>query len=525
MLSRLIVINPDSDVPPRLANDPFMNQPNKNNFIIVNGAATEFANIEKCVRRIYACAKVLKTLSGDHPNHADVEKKQGTAEFDLTSTIETTFNQVWYPAYDPGKKAVRLVSTKLSLRSAREAGKKPELQGEAAVSEALVGAGKLYLQVEGDEKVLDTLLARANDILWAGDKRLSWPDLQARAREIGRFPFLPPGGLEAVRKHALVKDSWRERHGKLIKGPFDPDKTRVSVSTESHDAVTGEATIAVQALDAGPAPRIHWAAGAAVSAASDELRELRFKTRELRLSFLAVDPTKQAPTGEPTVWKNGISILFDEKPSVDGREVTLLVTPSAASIRYTTDASSPRASGVEYGGPFTVPADQDVLVRVLAVDGDIEADADKRFDRRGQTGGGGTGHPANRVPTVREHVDERKPAVLVSGALSWTATKGTYDALDALQAAKASAVGKRLTVGEGDRAIAMALGSDTVVFGERLKGLLTAARAALEVEEATATMSLKSVRFPTGADLIAFLDATRIEVGDPRGVIHQGEGV
>ena len=34
---RLIVINPDSDLPPKLANDLFMNQPSKNNFIIVNG--------------------------------------------------------------------------------------------------------------------------------------------------------------------------------------------------------------------------------------------------------------------------------------------------------------------------------------------------------------------------------------------------------------------------------------------------------------------------------------------------------
>lgn len=529
---RLIVINPDSNVPPKLADDLFLNQPNKNNFIIVNGSATEFANVEKCVRRIYACTKVLKTLPEEHPNHSEVQKKQGTAEFDLTSTIETTFNQVWYPAYDPAQRAVRLVSTKLSLRSAREAGKRPELQGEAAVEEALANAGKLYLDVEGDERVLDTLLVRANDILWGSDKRLSWADLQARAREMGRFPFLPPGGLEALRKHALVKDSWREREGKVLKGPFDPDKTRISVSTEGPDPRTGEATVTVQALDAGPSPRIHWAVGAAVSEASEELKELHFKTKELRLSFLAVDPTMAAPTGEPTLWRNRISILFDEKPSVDGREVRLVVTPAAASVRYTTDATVPRASGKDYTGPFTIPADRDVIVRVVAVDGDIDAEADKTFDRRHQAGhrdgngsGGGTSYPVDRVPTVREHVDPRRPAVLASGGLSWTATKGTYDALDALQAAKASAVGRRLTIGEGDRAITMALGSDTLVSGECLKGLLTAARTALEVEEATATMSLKSVRFPSGDDLIAFLDATAIDIGDPREAIRQGDGV
>jgi hypothetical protein len=51
---RLMVISSDSYIPPKLANDLFMNQPNKNNFIVVNGSPTEFANVEKCVRRIYA---------------------------------------------------------------------------------------------------------------------------------------------------------------------------------------------------------------------------------------------------------------------------------------------------------------------------------------------------------------------------------------------------------------------------------------------------------------------------------------
>jgi hypothetical protein len=550
---RLIVINPDSDVPPKLANDLFMNQPSKNNFIIVNGSPTEFANIENCVRRIYACVKVLKTLSEDHPNHPVVDEKRTTAEFNLTTTVETTFNQVWYPAYDPSAKAVRLVCAKLTLRSVRNAESKPEIQGEAAVEEALEKAGKLYPSVEGDERILDTLLVRANDFLWGAERRMSWADLQARSREVGRFPFLPPGGLEALRRHAIMKDSWRERDGKLLRGPFDPDKTRVSVSTESHDAVTGESTISVQALDAGSSPRIHWAVGTAVSEASPELTDLRFKTKELRLSFLAVDPGMKAPTGDPTVWKNTLSILFEDNPSVDGREISLVVTPAAASIRYTTDASSPQASGKDYKGPFTIPADLDVLVRVQAVDGDIKVEETKTFARRfaipkpplgsgtrapntgyhvGGNGAGGSQHGdpgqptlIERVPTVREHVDERRPAILCSQALSWSATRDSYVALDALEAASASAVGKRLTVGVGDRAITMALGSDAQLSGGSLKDLLAAARSALAIEETTATVSLKSVRFPTGADLIAFLDATKIDVGDPRTVISQTESV
>jgi hypothetical protein len=96
-------------------------------------------------------------------------------------------------------------------------------------------------------------------------------------------------------------------------------------------------------------------------------------------------------------------------------------------------------------------------------------------------------------------------------------------ALDALQAASALAVAKRMTIGENDRAITMALGSDMSLTAEHLRGLLGAARIALGLDEVAATMSLKSVRFPTGAELIAFLEATRIDVGDPRETIFQSE--
>ena len=210
---------------------------------------------------------------------------------------------------------------------------------------------------------------------------------------------------------------------------------------------------------------------------------------------------------------------------MDGRQVSIVVTPGAASVRYTTDASSPRAAGKDYSGPFSIPADQDILVRVIAVDGDIEKEETKQFDRRatGFRERPDPGPVQPRIPTVREYVDERRPAVLKGPGLAWTATKATYEALDALQAASAQAVAKRMTIGENDRAITMALGSDMSLTAEHLRGLLGAARTALALEEVAATMSLKSVSFPTGAELIAFLESTRIDIGDPRETIFQGE--
>jgi hypothetical protein len=69
---------------------------------------------------------------------------------------------------------------------------------------------------------------------------LPWTDITAKARENPQFLWLPPGGLEAVKRVALTTAKWRERkNGRIQRGPFPVDRTRVSV-TEEHrnDQVT-----------------------------------------------------------------------------------------------------------------------------------------------------------------------------------------------------------------------------------------------------------------------------------------------
>ena len=135
--------------------------------------------------------------------------------------------------------------------------------------------------------------------------------------------------------------------------------------------------ISVQPLDAGQTPRIHWAEGTIVTESDPELQDLRFSTRALRLSFLAVDPKKEHPTGEPRIWTNSITIQHTTAPVANGRRIELLARPSAAGIRFTTDGSNPR-DGTPYTGPFIVTPGMasagEVLVRALAIDGEIEGE-------------------------------------------------------------------------------------------------------------------------------------------------------
>lgn len=520
---KLIVINPDSKMPPEMAEKLFSGFVQKNNFLVVTGGATHFASLEQAMRRLYAAEKVLRELRADDPLREEVQDRRNTAEFDLLTTIEQTFNRVWYPGRKPGQ-GTGLLEAKLQLRTHRDQSNRSSLAGEAAIEAALDSAGKL---IRDPEVKADMLRARIEDQLWPpGDafKTVPWSDITAKAKDNPEFIWLPPGGLEAVKRIAFAKKQWREReNGRIERGPFTPDKTRVSVTQEHRDPHSGEVTLSVQALDAGSSPRIHALQGAAVSTASPELPELRFKTTELRWTFLAVDPSGQHPTGEPLTWRNRITIQHRIIPSAQGKMVELLARPSAQSIRYTLGGLSPRESGTAYIGAFPLTGGGEVMVRALAVDGEIEGE--ETFTIRVNGGldepKGGDGDPP---PTVKDYVDENRPAVL-NLVLRRTSTQEVFKLADALITAAAKAQIATVSVGEGQSNVMMRLGGDTRLTGDAIASLISSVRSAIGAEDAPVTAEARSISFPTGRDLIGFVDDLRLDIADPRDCITQPETV
>ncbi|WP_149536631.1 anti-phage-associated DUF499 domain-containing protein [Siccirubricoccus phaeus] len=514
---KLIVISPDSKLPPEMAEKLFGGFVQKNNFLVVTGSSTHFASLEGAMRRLYAAEKVLKELRTDDPLREEVQDRRNAAEFDLLTTIEQTFNRVWYPGRKPGQ-GTGLLEAKLELRTARDQSGRSSLAGEMAVETALDKVGKL---IRDPEAKADMLKARIEDQLWPqGDafKTIPWSDITAKAKEKPEFVWLPPGGLEAVKRLAISKKQWRDReNGRVERGPFTPDKTRVSVTQEHRDPATGEVTLSVQALDAGPTPRVHAAEGAAVSTDSPEITDLRFKTSALRWSFLVVDPSGQHPTGEPVTWRNQITIQHRVIPSAQGKMVELVARPSAATIRYTLGGLSPRESGTVYEGPFPVAGSGEVMVRALAVDGEIEGEEtfsvrlNDRID---------DDPPGDDPPTVADWVDENRPAVL-SLTLRRTSTADVFQLADALNAAAAKAQVASLSVGEGQSAVMMRLGGDTRLTGDAIARVIEVVRAAVGGDDAPVTAEARSVSFPTGRDLIGFVDELRLDIVDPRNCITQ----
>lgn len=146
----------------------------------------------------------------------------------------------------------------------------------------------------------------------------------------------------------------------------------------------GRVRLRVNAVNAGPAPRIYYSEDSFVSESSAVLKEDSYSTTALRVSFLVKDPSGQYETGDPVVWTNRLVLRNRLSRGGDGRRHVELFVAPRGEIRYTLDGSEPR-DGRLYDVPIAV-GDGEVHVRVFATADGLEAKETFSFPATGRGG-------------------------------------------------------------------------------------------------------------------------------------------
>jgi hypothetical protein len=293
-------LSPDSKLPPAEAQEFWKSVTEKNNFCVVTGDGSSLGSLEDKTRRIWAIARVLEETGGDRsPHKSELEEEGEQAEHDFNATVVSLFNRVYYPSKNG------LTAAKLSMTFGGN-----QFRGEEQIEKALadLGVSKLFRTV--DDQV-DMLISRAEEMLWpaGGDRRVPWRDVASRALTNERWPWLPPKGLETLRKIAEGRGIWRySEEGYVEKGPFPKAKTRVILSERDYKEESGTATLEVLARDAGQHGRVHYAKDSNVTVDSPFISDAIYETDETVLWFLAIDPDREHETGEPTRWSNKLTL-------------------------------------------------------------------------------------------------------------------------------------------------------------------------------------------------------------------------
>ena len=386
----LLIVSPDSKVPPEEVQKFFDGLSQKNNLCVLSGDRTAMGSVEKAARQVYAVQKADGRIPKGHPQRDELEKKQQAYEQDFNSTVLSLFDKVLFPIQRAGKPC-QLASKTLDMT--RDATK--PFDGESQIEKTLTSNPlKLYLDVEKD---FDPIRDKSQDLLWPENQdEARWSDVADRYTEQAGMPWLPPKGLDTLKSIACNRGLWEDLgNGYITKKP-KKKRTSVQVIAESEPDDKGEVRLRINPQNAGPAPRIHFAEDGPVTEQSAQLKDQFLTTQALRVNFLIVDPSGQYATGDPVTWSN--KLVLRNKLTEDGgrRLVELLVAP-AGTIRYSLGGEEPR-EGVLYDRPVDI-GDGEALVRAFAAANGLEAKSEFRYPAKGKKG---------------VQVDDVKPGRLVS---------------------------------------------------------------------------------------------------------------
>jgi hypothetical protein len=99
----LLIVSPDSKIPPEEVQRFFDGLSQKNNLCVLTGDKTAMGSVEKAARQLFAAQKADGRIPKGHPQRDDLERKQQTYEQDFNSTVLGLFDKVLFPIQRSGR--------------------------------------------------------------------------------------------------------------------------------------------------------------------------------------------------------------------------------------------------------------------------------------------------------------------------------------------------------------------------------------------------------------------------------------
>lgn len=491
----LLIIDPATKMPPEQLDAFFAELPEKNNLLVLTGDKTQMASIEQAARKSYATLKAEVKIPKSHSQYDEFLGKKESAAHDFYSTILGVFDKVIYPA-QVGDKAPELRVKPLDTKRDNS---KP-FDGEEQIEKTLTAhPKKLFLDVQAD---FDALRDFAETNLWNnGSVSIDWVTAVVREKQRAKMPWMPPKGLDMLKSIAVQRGVWEDLGNGHVSHSPTKKKTSVQVVPDTSANDDGEVVLRVNALNAGPSGRIHYAEDGVVSAASPALKDDILRSKAYRVQFLAVDPNGQFDTGDVTAWTNKLSI----RAKLDSvtRQVELFVSP-AATLKYTLDGSEPR-NGIDYTGPIRLD-DSASKILVFAEGGGLEAK--ERFEYAAPRKGGGGSNGGGKSEVV---IDRSKPARL-NRVVNLGSRQEAYNVVSLLKERQATVEKAAAVVGTTPAVVQFFLG-DTPADGAYLESVLNQIGSCLPADSSI-SLKIHRFQFQTGQDLLDLADKVGFELNE-----------
>ena len=457
----------------------------KNRIAFLTGTKNTYDQLIDIGKRLKAIQHILDELQAEQLQDSDPQMIQAKDLEDrirqnFHSAVRETFTTIWYTT-ESG-----LVSADFLMKFEEN-----KYSGEQQILDVLKEKMKFTEDVSGE-----TFRKKCEQRLFT-QQSMPWSEIMWRAATNPKWQWHRPDALNRLKEECLHRDVWREDGGFVDKGPFPQPATSVSIQEQTRDDDTGEVSLRVTPIHGDT---IYWEVGGPATSASAKLDGSTLRTKELEISFLAIDFTGIHEAGDPVTWCNRITLKYRIFQSGPDKQIELRPAPPAT-VHYTSDGSDPKVAGAVYDGPFTVPKGSPLVMAFAEREG-IESQVERIL--------------IDWATDEEVKVDPSLPAIWRRSQQT-DSTKGSYEFLQRLKKHNVKAVGLTITIGgEGGvrEWIELTTYEGKQVKPERVEECLEALRKIQT--EGQVKAQAKALYFETGQDLLDWVEAVRTE-------LHPGE--
>ncbi len=392
----------------------------KNRVGFLTGPRNTYDQLIDTGKRLKAIQSILGDLATDKvadndPQMVQAKDLRERILLGFHSAVRETFTTLWYPF------GSSLVSSDFSMQFSSN-----KYDGEQQILQLLKEKAKF------EEDVSSDIFRKKCEQRLFTTQSLPWSEIKLRAATNPKWQWHHPQALEGLKADCLRKDIWREQGGYVDKGPFPAPKTDVLIQEQIRNDDTGEVTLRVTPVDADT---VYYDVGSAATTASAKVDAATLKTREMKVSFLAVDSKGEHQAGEPRLWQNRVTLKHRTYQSGADKRLELRCAPSGT-IYYTTDGSDPKLAGAVYDEPFVVPKSATLVLACAECDG-VRSDVERI--------------PIDWSESGTVQVDPKRPAVWrPRQGFGFNSTRDSYDFLSRLTKHDALVSGVSIIIsGEG----------------------------------------------------------------------------
>lgn len=445
----------------------------KNRVLFLTGRQETLNRVLENAAQFKAIQSIIETFEAEKRSQIDPQYKLANDNKDkilllLRSSIQETFTSMYYPSFSKRNNRSELRNADIRIEFNQN-----RFNGEEHIKNTLQDKMKFTVDI-GSEN----FRIKVETKLFGNQKTKSWSEVRRKAATDSGWDLYRPNALDSLKEQSIREGQWIDDGSGYINIEPPKPSTKVLV-TELSRSENGEVILRIRP-DHGDIVYYELGDNKPTSASSRVDDFQKFKTPELKVTFLCVDSKKEHETGEAHTWTNKISIKHEVYDN--GKKVKIEVNPKAQ-IFYTTDGTNPKSQGATYEDSISVPSEHR-FVQVYAKKDGVESDLlkiDVEPFRRGEVS-----------------IDKSKPARW-KHSFSLSNTKDSYEFINRLKKFKAEAIGFRVTVQKDNKYLECQSDATMNINGDSLEKIVTDFRSYIDGSEVL--LDIDEVMFEQGQDL------------------------